>query len=170
MSKEYVILKGTNSNFSGYATNTQLSGSSSYKYFSGLFLKPEKQVNLEGDNDVYSTGFKMSNDKSRWGWTLRTMPITYPNNQVFIDNYFNDSLNNNIADVIKCKYIWINNDHLANGNSDGSNTRLWFVPPSEVDATTKNRQVAITGYSIIQTEGNSNFYYHLEINIEPAIR
>jgi hypothetical protein len=170
VSKEYVILKGISGNLSGYQLDSAIAGGGSYKEFKGLFMKPQKELTAEGSNDTFTNGFKTTNNKSRWGWVLRTVPITYPKIQIFIDNYFNDPSGSNIKDVINSKNIWIRNDHLANGNSDGSNTFLWYVPPTEADANIKNRNITITSFNIIQTEGNGGFYYHLEITIEPAIR
>lgn len=165
VSKEYVILKGINTQLSGYATNSQLSNASGYKEYKGLFLNLDYNNTLEGNNDIYSNGYKTTNNKARKGWTLRSFPIKYPSSAIFIDNYFNQG-NNNIYDVINKQQIWICNDHAANNND----TRLWFVPPTIEDAETKNRNIIITSFDVVRQVGSGANFYHLELQIEPANR
>lgn len=173
MSKEYVILKGVNNKYSRYATDATLEAEynadpalNTYYEYKGLFFQPEHQLVSEGENITYASGFKTTNNKHRTKILLQSFPITYPSSAINYEDFFNDSSDNNIYDVINSKYLWIQNDHTANS----SDTRFHLVPTSEASYLTKNRDVALVGINVISESGGSGTFYKLEIELEYASR
>ena len=171
MSKEYVILKGTDTFYSGYPTNATLEADSSYIEFTSsdltkcLTLDLERGLSLEGDNQTFSSGFKTNNNKVRRQFSIRSYPITYPASAISFEDFINDGTNN-INDVLAKKYLYIQNDDTANAGD----TRLWLVPTSEINYTTKNLNVVCTGLQLVQEEGGGGVFYHVVINLEYATR
>ena len=173
MSKEYVILKGVNNKYSRYATDATLEAEynvdpslNTYYEYKGLFFKPEHQLVSEGENTTFASGFKTSNNKHRVQILLRSYPITYPSSSINYEDFWNDSDGNNLYDVINSKYLWIQNDHTANG----SDSRFNLVPTSEASYLTKNRDIALVSINPVAETGGGGTYYYLEVVVEYASR
>jgi hypothetical protein len=163
---EKVILKGTNTKFTGYPTDSDLSGSSGYQIYYGFFFELSLgALTNEGENVTFASSFKSSNSKHRVKLTIRTEPKTYPNSAISFEDFFNDTLGNSIYDVINCKYLYIKNDTANNPNP----TRLNLVPSSEADYLTKNRAVTLISLSNAVDDGTP-MHYHLEGELEYASR
>lgn len=165
MSKEYVILKGTDAFYSGYPTNTTIEADGGYVEYTGLFFDLERGFSFEGDNLTFSSGFKTNNNKVRRQFTIRSFPITYPESAISFEDFINDGTSV-INEVLAKKYLYIQNDDTRN-NSD---TRLWLVPTSEASYTTKNLNVVCTGGQLVQEEGGGGVFYHIVLNLEYATR
>jgi len=166
VSKEYIILKGVDTKFSGYATDTDLSGASGFKEYEGMFFQPTHSFVNEGDNITFSSSFKSTNRKHRKQILVRSFPISYPSSAIDYNDFFNDSSGNNFFDVISTKYLWIKNDHTLND----SDTRLHLVPTDEADYLTKNLAVSLISSSVVTEEGAGGFWYHIEAVLEYASR
>lgn len=164
---ERLILKGVNVKpVQTFPTNAQLEALSGYQEYYGFFFDLNLgSLSNEGENVTFSSGYKSTNNKHRVKLSIRTIPTPYPVTAISFDNFFNDDEDNNIYDVIDCKFLYIQNDVANNPNP----TKLNLVPSGEADYTTKNRAVTLINLQNVVDDGTPP-HYHLEGELEYARR
>lgn len=159
VSKEYVILKGVGAYYGEFPTDTTLEADANYKEYVGLNMKPERQFDGEDTNVLFDNGFTKSANKIKIAIVCRTDLFTYPKTEIDYENYFNDSDGNNLYDVLKQQFLYIQNNHTLG-------TRLHLVPSTEASRTTKNRNVSLVGKPTpISTEGGGGIFHNLELKL-----